>query len=378
MQQVLFWIPNQNGIPVYGFGAMLFLVFVVTTWLTGRRAEQQALPGAAPDQRKVFADRVRDLVLWVFLGGILGARVFYLIQYRHEIQNPFLEFFQFWNGGIVFYGSALGGALTAVIAHRYLLSRFNVSAWQLADIMAPSIAIGLAIGRIGCLLNGCCFGHVAAPDCAAIHFPLQTAPARALLRDYQTAAGFAMDPRARDDRTVGAVEPDSAAAATGLHRGDIIVAVNGREIAGYNELADALSYSWPRGQKDVTLRVRRDGQDVQLPTYIPRTLGLVPTQLYESVSMALIFVVLVFLYPIRRYHGQLLVTLMLFYAVHRFFNEALRHDTPTYLFGLTISQWISVGIFVAGAGIGVWRRRHPLRTASERPQAVPDPIAQSA
>src|SRR4029077_17600617 len=113
----------------------------------------------------------------------------------------------------------VGGLLAALIAHRLLMRHFNVSAWQLADIMAPSIAIGLAIGRIGCPLNGCCFCPPPPPDSRglpfprhpparpAIHFPLQAAPARVLLRDYQTAAGFAMDPRARDDRAVGAVEP---------------------------------------------------------------------------------------------------------------------------------------------------------------------------
>src|SRR5262249_35468905 len=133
MQQVLFWIwiPFLDyHVPVYGFGAMLFIVFVLTTWLTGRRAERQDLPGVPLGQAKTSRERVRDLILWVFLGGILGARVFYLIQYRHEIQNPFLEFFEFWNGGIVFYGSALGGAAAALIARKYLLNRFSVSIWQ--------------------------------------------------------------------------------------------------------------------------------------------------------------------------------------------------------------------------------------------------------
>jgi prolipoprotein diacylglyceryltransferase len=118
-----------------------------------------------------------------------------------------------------------------------------------------------------------------------------------------------------------------------------------------------------------------------LPPYIPRTLGLVPTQLYETVSMALVFLVLIFLYPLRRFDGQLLVVLMLCYAVHRFFNETLRHDTPTYyvggVLGLTISQWISIGIFAAGAALGLWRRRDPLRPATAPPVGQ-EPVAQPA
>jgi prolipoprotein diacylglyceryltransferase len=389
MEQVLFWVPittpwTPNGIPVYGFGTMLFLVFVLTTWLSGRRAERGDLPGVPADQRPALRERFRDFVLWIFLGGILGARVFYMIQYRHEIQNPVLEFFQFWNGGIVFYGSALGGVITGLLARRFLLDRFNITVWQILDVLAPCIALGLALGRVGCFLNGCCYGHTAAPGCPAAHFPIQTAPVRAQLIYYQTAAGFAMDPKAEDQRTIGAVEPDSAAATVaGLRAGDVIVAVNGEATPNYGMLDAALNpVNLPRGKKDVTLTVRRGSEDVTLPPFVPRTLGLVPTQLYESVTMLLVFLVLVFLYPLRRYDGQLIVVLMLCYAVHRFFNETLRHDTPTYFvgggLGLTISQWISLGIFAAGAAIGLWRRRHPLPPRSARAEPAPAPVAQSA
>src|SRR5581483_5087257 len=136
-------------------------------------------------------DKVQDLIMWTFLGGLVGARLFYVIQYH--ISDP-LEFFRIWNGGIVFYGGALGGAAAAVILHRTVLRRFNVSAWKLADALAPSIAIGLCLGRIGCFLNGCCYGHFACPGAPAAHFPMMTAPARELVDDYQTAAGFAMVP----------------------------------------------------------------------------------------------------------------------------------------------------------------------------------------
>jgi prolipoprotein diacylglyceryltransferase len=307
------------------------------------------------------------MVLWIFLGGLLGARIFYVVQYRHQISNPFIEFFQIWNGGIVFYGSALGGWLAALIAHRVFLRRFNISTWKLADALAPSIAIGLCLGRVGCFLNGCCWGHVACPGSpAAVHFPLLTAPSQEYVRDYQTSAGFAMDPRAADDRTVGAVESNSAAAKVGLESGDVIVAVDGAPVANYQQLDKNLKEDWPRGKKDVALTIRRDGKVVALPAFIPRTIGLIPTQIYESISMFLIFLVLIALYPLRRYDGQVMVVLMLCYGVHRFFNETLRNDTPSYYLdifgahvplGLTISQWISILIFTAGVALHLWRRR---------------------
>ena len=64
---------------------MLFIVFVVTTWLAGRRAEREGMP----------PQKVQDLVLWTFLGGLLGARLFYVIQYH--VSDPW-EFFRIWNG----------------------------------------------------------------------------------------------------------------------------------------------------------------------------------------------------------------------------------------------------------------------------------------
>lgn len=377
MQQVLFRIPGL-GVPVYGFGMMLFLVFVVTTWLAGRRAEREGMP----------QQKVQDLVLWTFLGGLLGARIFYVVQYH--ISDP-LEFFRIWNGGIVFYGGAIGGAIAAIILHRRVLKPLNISPWRLADVLAPSIAIGLCLGRIGCFLNGCCYGHAACPGAPAVHFPTMTAPSQEFVNNYQTSAGFAMepkfslDPKADVNRTVGAVEPGSPAEAAGLERGDVIVAVDGKPVPTYQDLVNDLITERPRGKKDVTLTVRRGDHEQVLGPFVPRTIGLVPTQIYESVTMFLIFLVLLALYPLRVYDGQLMVVLMVCYGVHRFFNETLRHDTPTYyldLFGshiplgLTISQWISIGIFTAGVLLHLWRRRYPLRPAADsvpRPDALPQP-----
>ena len=81
-----------------------------------------------------------------------------------------------------------------------------------------------------------------------------------------------------------------------------------------------------------------------------------PTQVYETISMVLITLLLLAFQPFRRHDGQVMVLLMLTYAVHRFLNEAIRIE-PTYRFGLTLSQWISIGIFGAGIGLEVYLRR---------------------
>ena len=168
MDQVLFRIPFPgvaDGIPIFGFATMLLTAFAVCTWLACRRG---ARAGIAPE-------RIQDLVMWLFVGGIAGARIVYMVQYH----RPWYEFFQIWQGGIVFYGSAAGGILAYLLAHRFILRKYNISTWKLGDVLAPSIALGLCIGRVGCFLNGCCYGQVACADCAvyAVHFPL-SAPAR--------------------------------------------------------------------------------------------------------------------------------------------------------------------------------------------------------
>src|SRR5262245_848441 len=111
MNQVLFWIPIETswtpqGIPVYGFGTMLVLALIVSTFLATRRAQRQGIPG----------ERIQDLIFWIVVGGFTGGRLFYLFQYN----VPLSEFFSIWNGGIVFYGSAAGGVIGYLIATRVM------------------------------------------------------------------------------------------------------------------------------------------------------------------------------------------------------------------------------------------------------------------
>jgi phosphatidylglycerol:prolipoprotein diacylglycerol transferase len=85
-----------------------------------------------------------------------------------EIRPPYsLMLFEIWKGGLVYYGGVIGAILAALL----FAYRRSISFWRLADICAPSVAIGLACGRIGCFLNGCCWGKVAESFPLAITFP---------------------------------------------------------------------------------------------------------------------------------------------------------------------------------------------------------------
>ncbi len=344
MQQVLFRIPVPldwwpDGIPIYGFGLMLFLSFVVSMWLVGRRAEREG----------ISRDVVLDLALPIFVGGIIGARIVFMIQYG----IPWHQFFRFWEGGIVFYGSAIGGWVGYGLARLLSSGRLRVPTWRLADAVAPGACIGLAIGRIGCLLNGCCFGHVCSDDCSwGLRYPLLTAPARELVvgNGWQTSVGFGLDEATLlvpdSPPIVGPIEPQSPAALAGLMRGDVIESVNDRPTATTDELRRVL-FDWPRGEKWLRLVVRNQGES-RAVQFKPASLPLHPTQVYETISMVLLLFVLLTFYPFRRYYGQVFVVLMLGYAVHRFFNETLRNDTDPVLWQLTLSQVGSVIVFLGG------------------------------
>jgi phosphatidylglycerol:prolipoprotein diacylglycerol transferase len=366
MQQVLFHIPihtawTPDGIPIYGYGLMLFLAFVACTWLASRLARRE---GIAPEH-------VQDLAIYLFVGGVIGSRVAYYVEENlagHSVS--WKHFFYIWEGGLVFYGGLIGGALAYVVAYYAVIKKHNISTLKLADVIAPCAALGLGLGRIGCLLNGCCYGDVACPDCPQLAFPFSGMPRPDLVdRGDQTAAGFTLTPADADDYpVVDAIEPGSAAAAAGLRHGDIITRVNGRELTSDYTLAAAFGEFWPRGQNDVRLTVQRGTEELQLD-FRPKTLGLQPTQVYESISMALLLFLLLAYYPFRRHDGELFALFLMLYPIHRFLNEMLRRDNPAVAFGLTTSQNGSILVFAVGLVFFLWLRRLPAQYhARKKPQ----------
>lgn len=445
MQQILFHLPftsgfrPPDGLPIFGFGAMLFITFFSVTFWGGRRSAKVGLP----------RDRLQDMAIVLFLSGIAGARLLYMFQYSEQFpdRSPLglvIAFFEIWNGGIVFYGSVFTGVVAYLIFRRSVIKRLGVNDWQLADAVAPMLAFGMALGRIGCYLNGCCWGQVVCEECQPVplvaslgQFPLLAAHARSqvttvdesrmllpFIHGLQTSTGFSLTPldtlNAADPRSVVAgVEPGSEAERAGIKPGDRIIEVNGEanlivlEIGGtksdldaaealldggpgkqletailkdgsnlttygftrsadekiartkllplstkvtlrsYDRLWDTVQ-NWPRGKSELELTLER-GTEQLTCRYVPRTVTFFPTQLYETLSMLLLTFVILAYQPFRRHHGQLIVVLMLGYAIHRFLNESIRIE-PTYALGLTLSQWISIAIFLSGLSLELYLR----------------------
>jgi phosphatidylglycerol:prolipoprotein diacylglycerol transferase len=361
MRQVLFYVPlhylssSLPDVPVYGYGMMLFLAFVLCGWLAGRLARREGIDtGILPDMAVVL-----------FITGILGARLTFVIQEWPSFAGNWWRVFALWDGGLVFYGSIFGGTIGYIWFHRRVLGPQRVPFWKMTDVVAPCIALGLCLGRIGCLLTGCCYGNVACSNCPAISFPLPSASTEHMARlGYQTLAGFTVN---QGNLEVHDIEPDSPAEHAGLRRHDVILSVNGQDVSKdrvdkdkdgepmvigrYEQLKIALISHWPPGVRQLHLKVRRGAEDIELPPFLPESIGLHPTQIYETISMALLLFFLLSYYPFKKRDGSVLVLLMVGYGMHRFLNEMLRIDNRIVALDMTFSQIVSVLVLLGAAVI---------------------------
>ena len=142
---------------IHWYGVMIALAFLAGLWTATRRARRENISG----------EKIADLVFWIMLAGMVGARAVYVTTYWDEFAHqPFSEIFMIQHGGLVYYGSLIGAAIAYFIYVRWK----KLPGWKVADILAPSIALGNAFGRIGCLLNGCCYGRACSLPWA-IRFP---------------------------------------------------------------------------------------------------------------------------------------------------------------------------------------------------------------
>lgn len=138
---------HLGPLPIYWYGIMVTLGFGLGIWTSCRRAPLAGISG----------ETVLDMGTWLVIGAVIGARLLYVIYFWEEFntRETFWEAFKSWRGGLVFHGGLFGAVLAGWIFTRYRKLPFKV----MADIGAPGVALGHAIGRIGCLLKGCCYGH---------------------------------------------------------------------------------------------------------------------------------------------------------------------------------------------------------------------------
>jgi phosphatidylglycerol:prolipoprotein diacylglycerol transferase len=143
MQPILFEI---FGIKIYSYGVMVATGFLLALWLGIVRAKKAGIK----------ASHIIDLSFYVLLAGIFGAKIILFLNRPGYYIRSFKSFWSLMRSG----GVIIGGLVMAMIVAAIYLRKHKLDTLKVLDIAAPSIALGQAVGRIGCFLAGCCYGKV--------------------------------------------------------------------------------------------------------------------------------------------------------------------------------------------------------------------------
>ena len=247
------------GLKIHAYTAMLQIAFVACTVLAVRDAARLHIPLTA------------GIGLYVFFGALIGAKIFWILQYAGPGQ--LWHAFFLWEEGLVFYGGLIGGT-TGVLLYSWAR---KLPLRKCSDIVAPQVALGEAIVRVGCFLNGCCWGGVTGVPWA-VEFPTHSLP-------------------------------------------------------------------W--------------AQQVKLgmiPASAPQSLPVHPAQLYMTVSLIVVFLLLAAYSRRKAFDGSVVLVYFFLYGLVRFVVEIFRHtghggDSAGSVFGMTVSQTISLGMVLGSLAL---------------------------
>ena len=391
---------KNEGVPLHTYGIMLGAGFLSAVTVASYLARRE-WPGEVGVKRR---DQIMDLAFSVFVGGIVGSReLFVLVNWKDYISRKPAEAYatvldlivlavlvlaiafrsrltkdlaakvvdnagqwfvyvmvggrialsflmgggftgvtDMLGGGLVFYGGLIGASLASV----WYCVRNDIEFMRLADLAIPTVSLGQAFGRLGCFSAGCCWGKVASPDAPfQVHFP-----------------------GARSTQTLVGTTSDTASLA-------------------WSSMSDDGRYVLERTGEVFQQMVPDSVQISQWVRDHDHTLGLHPTQLYESFGQMVMFAALLTVRRWRRFHGQIFGMWLMGYAILRTSVELFRGDRErgtlngllksngldalasvvpdTAWYNISISQFISLVMFSLGAFIVV----HGLRRRAAEPKA---------
>lgn len=127
------------------YGLMLAVAFLVGTWIALAEARRLHLD----------EDRVVSVILVTLVAAVLGARALFVFEHVQDFRHAAWSVLALWQGGLTLYGGLVGGTVGGLVAAR----RLGLPMWTVADALTPSLALGTSLGRVGCFLNGCCYGR---------------------------------------------------------------------------------------------------------------------------------------------------------------------------------------------------------------------------
>lgn len=347
----------SSGVPIRGYGVMLLLGVVSGVGLAAWRAHRAGLD----------PEMIMSLAFSTVIGGIVGARLLFVFQYWDRLRGATWRetmgnLLSVDKGGLVVYGSLIG----AGVAFLFFTWKHRVHALALADLIAPSLALGLALGRVGCLMNGCCFGG----PCDlpwAITFPANSPPYEEQ-KELGLFHGLRVAENERHAPVIAWIDPQGPLASLEQQKlvkvGDDIVAVNGHPTPNVSTLAEVFRIAG----SSVAITLSTGRQLTATATSLPeRSLPIHPAQLYSAINGLILCVVALAFYPFRNRHGQTIALLLSLYAVTRFMEERIRVDEQPWVSSLTISEAISVGVGLAMVALWLYIARQPKISDSDRP-----------
>jgi len=371
MHPEFFTIPGV-GVTVKTYGFCLMVGFLSAVWLAMRRAERV----------KANADRVLDVSFVALVFGVGGARAFYVAHYWKTdfamMPNKLLAAIDIRQGGLEF----LGGFLCASLAILVYLSLKKESVRLYLDVLAPGAMWGLAFGRLGCFFNGCCFGGLCtvghdheARFPWAVQFPYgspahvrewedrrATVPAELIdSRGIQSALLFSgalslpVEQRQGPKRRVQLIEEALAEVRKSDGAASQVAALE-KELKSANQAVEAVykkhrlaDLDWAQ-QYPSRMSPERSTSVSELQNLAAqaRSLPVHPTQLYSAIGAILLSGLLSAVFYQRKRHGVVIGLLFVLYPISRVILEMIRADNPHDAAGLTISQFVSVAMFLGG------------------------------
>jgi phosphatidylglycerol---prolipoprotein diacylglyceryl transferase len=375
---IAFLLPRLTeaaGLPIRGYGVMLLIAVASAVGMSVYRAERVGLN----------PEMILTLASWLFVSGIVGARLFYIIEYWDKFQKPTLgetlaTMANVAQGGLVVYGSLLAGGLALIV----FVYKHHLPGLALADLVAPSVVLGMALGRVGCFLNGCCYGGLTSLPWA-VTFPWGSPPhQKQVLSDELYVHGLLFEGQGNAPPMIAQVEPDSQAASAGVKPGDWVQEINGVDIDSV-EKAQLVLLDLTGEGRTIAIKTARflapspksqrgagasktlgDPQTKSwtLSGPAPRSRPIHPAQLYSFVDALLLCLFLVAYYPFRRRDGAILALLLTLHPISRYMLEDIRIDeSAVFATPWSISQNISLGLLAAGVALWIYILWRPARVA---------------
>ncbi len=327
------------GMAIRGYGVMLLAGVASSVALAAYRAKR----------RGIDPEVILSMAPWVFVGGMVGARLFYVIQYRDSFMAETLgqtirNMVAFTEGGLVVYGSFIGGFIAASV----FIAKHHLPLLKLGDVIVPCMFLGVFFGRIGCLMNGCCYGGRCEDGWSAMHFPVGSAVYRDQVRDGDLL-GLSIHPVSRE---IEQVRVPSLAAKAGLQVGSKVDLI--AEDQSYRAAAppDVPLEDAPTGVIATVDGRRYRWSPEELP---PLALPVHAAQLFSSISALALCLVLCAISHWRPREGTVMMLGFAGYATIRFGLEIVRVDEAGQ-FGtsFSISQWVSIVVFIVSIAALIW------------------------